>query len=485
MAKYIPTIGLEIHAELKTKSKMFCSCLNDAFQQNPNVNVCPICMGHPGTLPVPNEEAIRMVIKVGLALNGKIAEKSKFDRKSYFYPDLPKGYQISQYDMPFVKGGHLQIRDREIDITRIHLEEDTARSQHPANTDYSLLDFNRAGVPLMELVTEPKIQTAQEAKQFAQELQVILRYLGVSDADMERGQMRVEANISIKPEKTKELGTKVEIKNLNSFRAVERAIEYEIDRQKEVLESGDKVIQETRGWNENKGETFSQRKKEEAHDYRYFPEPDIPPFTFSSEQIAEIHGELPELPQARRKRLQEEYNLVPEAVEVFVFNKDLGEYFEEVISELGPDLEHKKLEKLIKLSANYLVTDLRGLLQVKSVEDESFLITPENFAELMNLVSDGKVSTPAAKSILKEMYETGADPTHIMEDKGLAQVSGEAEIKAIASDVIAKNPKAVDDYKKGKEQALKFLVGQLMAQTKGAVNPETATKVLQSLLTRE
>jgi len=482
MAKYIPTIGLEIHAELKTKSKMFCSCLNDALEENPNVNVCPVCMGHPGTLPVPNEEAIRMVIKVGLALNGKIAEKSKFDRKSYFYPDLPKGYQISQYDMPFVESGYLEVGDRKINITRVHLEEDTARSQHPEDTDYSLLDFNRAGVPLMELVTEPEIQTAQEAKQFAQELQVIFRYLGVSAADMERGQMRVEANISIKPEKAKELGTKVEVKNLNSFRAVERAIEYEIDRQTKVLESADKVIQETRGWDENKGETFPQRKKEEAHDYRYFPEPDIPPFTFSSEQIAEIQVELPELPQARRMRFREQYKLPDDDIEVFTINKDLGEYFEQVISELDVEATDKELPKRIKLAANYLVTDLRGLLQGKSVEDEDFRITAENFAELMNLVSDAKVSTPAAKSILKEMYETGADPTHIMEDKGLAQVLSEAEVEAIARDIIEKNPKAVADFKKGKEQTLKFLVGQLMAETKGAVNPQTAATILESFL---
>ncbi|MCH7604604.1 Asp-tRNA(Asn)/Glu-tRNA(Gln) amidotransferase subunit GatB [Patescibacteria group bacterium] len=482
MVKYTPTIGLEIHAELKTKSKMFCSCLNDPYQADPNVNVCPVCMGHPGTLPVPNKEAIRMVVKVGIALNGNIAEKAKFDRKNYFYPDLPKGYQISQYDMPFVEKGYLEVGARQIDITRVHLEEDTARSQHPQGTDYSLVDFNRAGVPLMELVTEPNIQTAQEARQFAQELQVILKYLGVSDANMEIGQMRVEANISIKPEKAKELGTKVEVKNLNSFRAVERAIEFEIERQTKVLDSEEKVTQETRGWDESKGETFSQRKKEEAHDYRYFPEPDIPPFTFSSEQIAEIQGELPELPQARRVRFKEQYRLPNDDIEVFVMNKDLGEYFEQVVSELDVEASDKELPKRTKLAANYLVSDLLGLLHGKSVEGEDFHITAENFAELINLVSNDKVSTPAAKAILKVMYETGADPTHVMEDKGLAQVSGEAEIKAIARDVIGKNPKAVDDYKRGKEQALKFLVGQLMAQTKGAVNPQAAATILEFLL---
>ena len=468
--KYVPTIGLEIHAELNTKSKMFCSCKNDPEEKEANVNVCPICLAHPGTLPVANKDAIRKVIKTGLALNGNIAEKSKFDRKNYFYPDLPKGYQISQYDMPIVEGGELN----NIEITRIHLEEDTGSSTHPPNTDYSLVNFNRAGVPLMELVTEPIITTAQQAKEFARQFQLVLKYIGVSEANMEKGQMRVEANISIRPEKQKELGTKVEVKNLNSFRTVGKAIEYEVERQTKVLEAGDSVVQETRGWDESKQETFSQREKEEAHDYRYFPEPDLPPLSFSKEFIEEIHHELPELPQQRKKRFKEEYKLSDEHIEVLVGNKDLGEYFEQVASELNSEYT--------TLSANYLVSDLKGLLQGMSVEDEEFVITAENFAELIKLIGEKEISTPAAKAVLHDMFKTGADPTHIVGEKGLAQVSDETQIKTIAKEIIKNNQKAAGDYKAGKEQSLKFLVGQLMAQTKGTVDPNIASEILRDLL---
>jgi len=480
--QYILTVGLEIHAELNTQSKMFCSCKNDPLEKLPNVNICVICMGHPGTLPVPNEQAINKVLKVGLALSCRIATNSKFDRKSYFYPDLPKGYQISQYDMPLCEGGFLQVGDRQIQITRIHLEEDAGSSIHPAETDYSLVDFNRAGVPLMELVTEPDITSAQEARQFAQELQLILRYLHVSDADMEKGQMRVEANISIRAEDTKKLGTKVEVKNLNSFRAVERAIEFEVKRQTAALNSGEKIVHETRGWNEKTEETFSQRIKEEAHDYRYFPEPDIPPFTFTPEFISHIREDVPELPQQRKSRFRSEYALQDKDIEVFVNNKDLGEYFEQVVSELGPDLPHDKLIKLIHLTTNYLISDLSGLLKGMSVEDAKFKITAENFAELINLIADNKISTPAAKSLLRKMFETGGDPSQIIDEEDLAQVFDEASIQKIAKEILTKNPKAVDDYKKGKPNALQFLLGQMMAKTKGAVNPKTAQKALEKEL---
>ena len=487
--KYIPTIGLEIHAELNTQSKMFCSCKNDPLEKQPNVNICVICMGHPGTLPVPNEQAINKVIKVGLALSCHIAENSKFDRKNYFYPDLPKGYQISQYDMPLCKGGFLQVGDRQIQITRIHLEEDAGRSIHPAETDYSLVDFNRAGVPLMELVTEPDMSSTQEARKFAQEFQLILRYLNVSDANMEKGQMRIEANISIRPasqldgaEGTDELGTKVEVKNLNSFYAVERAIEFEVKRQTAVLNAGEKIVQETRGWNEKTKETFFQRIKEEAHDYRYFPEPDIPPFSFTPEFISHIKKDIPELPQERKVRFRKEYDLQDKDIEVFVNNKDLGEYFEQVVSELGPNIPHDKLAKLTQLTTNYLISDLRGLLQGMSVEDENFKITAENFAELINMIGDSKISTPAAKSLLKKMFETGGDPSQLVEAEGLAQQFDEAELEKIAKEIIEQNPKAVEDYKKGKPNALQFLVGQMMGRTKGAVNPEVARKILEKSL---
>jgi len=458
---YIPTIGLEIHAELKTKSKMFCSCLNDPLEQHPNVNICPICMGHPGTLPVANKEAINKVIKVGLALGCTIPEKSKFDRKSYFYPDLPKGYQISQYDQPFCLQGSLKIGDRDIHITRVHLEEDTGRLIHPAGADYSLVDFNRAGVPLMELVTEPDITSAKEASVFAQELQLILRYLGVSEADMEKGQMRVEVNISLS-KNPKQLGTKVEIKNLNSFRAVEQAIGYEIKRQGEVLDSGGKVVQETRGWDDIKGETFSQREKESSHDYRYFPEPDLPAFHFTKKQIEEIRKAIPELPHERRKRMVKEYKLTGKEVGIFVQNRDLSEYFEKVM----------KGGAAAKLAANYILT-YPHLSQIPA----------ENFAKVVALIGKNELSSTMAKTVFEEMLATGKNPDEIIAEKGLVQITDTSEIETIAKEIIANNPKAVEDFKKGKQNALQFLVGQLMAKTKGKASPELARKVLHKLLT--
>jgi aspartyl-tRNA(Asn)/glutamyl-tRNA(Gln) amidotransferase subunit B len=481
---YTPTIGLEIHAELKTKSKMFCSSFNDPLEQHPNVNICPICMGHPGTLPVANKVAIQLVQKAGLALHCTLALFSKFDRKNYFYPDLPKGYQISQYDFPFCKEGYLDIAKKRIRITRIHLEEDTGKLVHPKGEDYSLVDFNRAGVPLMELVTEPDITSGKEARAFAQELQMALRYLGVSDADMEKGQMRVEANISLKPEGQEELGTKVEVKNLNSFRSVERAIAFEIQRQSYLLDLGEKVIQETRGWDDINGETFLQREKEQAHDYRYFPEPDLLPFRFTKEEFDILKVQLPELPWQRRERMAREYGLNENEVELFVREKDIGEYFEKVVSELGPDIPAERLQKLIKLSSNYILTDLMGLLEKTSVQGEDFLITPENFAELVLLIEKGEISSSIAKQVLKEMFATGADPSNIIEQKGLAQVSDEASIEKLAKEIIEKNPKAVEDYKKGKENALQFLVGQFMVVSKGTVNPDLAGAALKDLLDR-
>jgi len=451
--EYKPTIGLEIHAELKTNSKMFCSCKNDPNERHPNVNVCPVCMGHPGVLPVINREAVRKTIKTGLALNCNIPETSKFDRKNYFYPDLPKGYQISH------SGGS------------------------------SLVDFNRAGIPLMELVTEPDLSLAKEARRFAEELQLILRYLGVSDADMEKGQLRVEVNISLS--KGQKLGTKVEIKNLNSFRTVERSIDYEIERQTGVLDKGKKVVQETRGWNETKGTTVSQREKEQAHDYRYLPEPDLPTLHLNKKFIQEIKAEIPELPQQRRKRLAQEYNLDEKSIEIFTFNKDLGEYFEKVMSELRNwvkevDVKEKvgkdEFLKLTKLAVNYIITDLQGLLKSASVLGEDFLITPENFAEFLTLIYKSRISSKIAKTVLKEMFGTGADPSHIIEEKGLTQLTDIGEIEKIIKDVISKNPKPVEDYKKGKENALQFLTGQVMAVTRGRAKPDTVQQLLKKFL---
>src|SRR3989339_2274143 len=402
---YKPTIGLEIHAELKTQSKMFCSCKNDADEKRPNFNICPVCTAQPGALPAANEEAVKMVIKTGLALNCEIAKNSKFDRKNYFYPDLPKGYQISQYDQPLCMGGFLDISGRKIRITRIHLEEDTGSLVHPDGADYSLVNLNRAGVPLMELVTEPDITSGREAREFAQELQLILKYLGVSDANMEKGQMRVEVNISISKGKT--LGTKVEIKNLNSFKVVEKAVDFEIKRQEEVLEAKEKVVQETRGWHDKKEITFSQREKESAHDYRYFPEPDLLPMHFDKEYIKEIKLSMIELPEQKRERFVKEYGLEKEAVEFFVVNKELSEYFEKVVSEFEEWTKedekgdaHKKVSKLV---ANYLISDVQGLLQGKEFIEKEFKITPENFGEFIKMIYEGEISSKVAKMVLPEM----------------------------------------------------------------------------------
>jgi aspartyl-tRNA(Asn)/glutamyl-tRNA(Gln) amidotransferase subunit B len=481
MAEYQPTIGLEIHVELRTKSKMFCSCLNDPDERNPNVNICPICLGHPGTLPVINQEAVNKVIKTGLALNCQIPEHSRFDRKNYFYPDLPKGYQISQLYQPLCKNGFLKVTGREIRIREIHLEEDTGSLVHPPGADYSLVNFNRAGVPLMELATEPDISSAKEARKFAEEFHLLMHYLNVSDADMEKGQMRVEVNISLS-KKRGELGTKVEIKNLNSFRAVERAIDYEIKRQTEILDKGKKVIQETRGWQDVDSVTVSQREKEFAQDYRYFPEPNLPPLHITQDMVSGIKAEILELPRKRRERLVKEYGLDEKSAEIFVYNKDLGEYFEKVISELPSNLSKENLSKLIKLATNYLITDLQGLLKGRSVAGKDFRITPEKFAEFVSLIYEGQISSKIAKIVLDEMFKTGADPSQIIEEKDLTQVTDELEIEKVIKEVISKNPKAIEDFKTGKANAFQYLIGQVMAATKGKANPETASKLLTKLL---
>jgi aspartyl-tRNA(Asn)/glutamyl-tRNA(Gln) amidotransferase subunit B len=481
---YKPTIGLEIHAELKTNSKMFCSCKNDPDEKRPNFNICPVCTAQPGTLPVANEEAIKKVIKTGLALNCEIAEDSKFDRKNYFYPDLPKGYQISQYDQPLCQGGFLEIKGHKIRITRIHLEEDTGSLVHPEGADYSLVNLNRAGVPLMELVTEPDITSGKEAREFAEELQLIFKYLGVSDADMEKGQMRVEVNISVS--KGEKLGTKVEIKNLNSFKVVEKAVDFEIKRQEEVLDSGEKVVQETRGWHDKKEITFSQREKEEAHDYRYFPEPDLPPMHFEEDYIEKIKETMPELPWQKRERFKKEYELGKDSVEFFITNKDLSEYFEKVISEFDEWLQAEKIkgnEKLYKLVANYLISDVQGLLGSRDFVETEFKITPENFAEFIKMIYKGEISSKIAKMVLINMFNTGVDPSNIVDENNLSQITDIGEIEKIAKDVILNNPKAVEDFKKGKSSALQFLVGQIMAKSRGKVSPEATREILHKLLT--
>ncbi len=483
--EYQPVIGLEIHAELKTQSKMFCDCKNDPDEVQANVNICPVCTAQPGSLPVPNQQAIEMVIKTGLAIGGQISNFSKFDRKNYFYPDLPKNYQISQYDLPLVEKGSLEINGKKIRITRIHLEEDTGKLNHPeiesGRADYSLIDFNRAGRPLMELVTEPDIENGEQARKFGEELQLILRYLDVSEANMEKGQMRCEVNISLR-QPGKKMGTKVEIKNLNSFRSVGRSIDYEIKRQAEALDSGEKIIQETRGWDDAKQKTFSQRIKEEAHDYRYLPEPDIPPLNNLSLIKNELSKTLPELPSQKRKRFIHEFNLPEADVNILVFNKELADYFERVVSELATWVKIKKLNQiqpLVKLTANYFLTQLQKLLAANRIKADQCQISAENFAEFIAMIGAKEISSSAAQTILEEMFNTGADPSHVVEDKQLKQVSDEGELDTIVKQVIQDNPQPVSDYKEGKEKALQFLVGKVMAASKGQANPEIAAKMLK------
>ena len=488
---YKPTIGLEIHAELNTNTKMFCSCKNDPDEARPNVNICPVCTAQPGTLPVANEEAIKKVIKTGLALNCKIATDSKFDRKNYFYPDLPKGYQISQYDQPLCEKGYLEIEGRKIGITRIHLEEDTGSLLHPEGADYSLVDLNRAGVPLMELVTEPDITSGKEAKNFAEELQLIFKYLGVSDADMEKGLMRVEVNISVS--KTKTFGTKVEIKNLNSFKVVEKAVDFEINRQTELLEAGGKVVQETRGWNDKKGITFSQREKEDAHDYRYFPEPDLPALHFKKEYITEIKSHLPELPEQKRERFAKEYGLDGAPIEIFINSKDLSEYYEKVVSEFEEWLsqgdtnqlmasESTNKKEMCKLVANYLISDIQGLLTNRQFVETEFKITPENFAEFIKMIHKGEISSKIAKMVLADMFNTGADPSSIVQENNWGQMQDDGQLEAVIKKIIEANPKTVTDYKAGNKNVAQFLAGQVMKETRGTANPQKVQEILKKLL---
>lgn len=483
---YKPTIGLEIHIELNTLSKMFCSCKNDSNETEANKNVCPVCLGHPGTLPVANKEAIRKLIKTALTLNCQINKSSFFERKNYFYPDLPKGYQISQYQSPLSEKGYLDIASKRINITRIHMEEDTGSLMHPEGADYSLVNFNRSSVPLMELVTEPDLETAQDVKEFVKELQLILRYLNVSFANMEKGEMRVEVNISLAPKDAKEFGTKVEVKNLNSIAVAGAAVEYEIKRQTEILEKGEKVIQETRGWHDTKKITFSQRQKEQAHDYRYLPEPDLPPLNLSDDFISEIKKELPELPSEKRQRFESEYGLSSGDIEVFIGKKDLASFFEKTVSELGEwvgaekgiELKDEEIKKLAKIAANYLINDVLG----QESESTDLKFTPENFAEFVKKIYLNEISSKIAKMVLEKMIQTGNDPSHIIRDEGLAQISDVGEIEAIAKQVIAENAKTSDDYKNGKQASLQFLIGQVMAKTKGKASPELAKETLEKLL---
>ncbi len=477
--EYITTIGLEIHAELNTNSKMFCGCLNNPDETKPNVNICPVCMAHPGTLPVINKKAMESVVKVGLAIGANIADFTEFDRKNYFYPDIPKAYQISQFKYPIVEGGKL----KGVDITRIHLEEDTATSKHDRG-DYSLVDFNRAGVPLMELVTEPVIHTAKQAGDFGRELQILLRYLGVSEANMEKGQMRVELNISVSNDPDK-LGTKVEVKNINSFRAMERAAEYETKRMIDLLEQGrgEEIVQETRGWDENKQSTFSQRKKENANDYRYFPDPDLPKLFLSKIfDIEKMRKELPELPENKRNRYRNDFGIKDEDIESYILDQDLGYWFEQVANSLNDkDLPATAIEKAgkIKTASNYITSDYLGL---KKINSEVRLPKVENFVELINLVTGSEISSRGAKDILAIIVIKDESPKNIAVEKGLIQNHDEGALKEIVQKIIDANPSVVETYKGGKENAIMSLVGQVMKESKGSANPSLVQKLLKELL---
>jgi len=498
---YDAIIGLEIHAELKTKSKMFCACNNDATDKAPNTTVCPICLGHPGTLPVPNKQAIDWTILTGLALHCQINRLSKFDRKNYFYPDLPKGYQISQYDLPFCHDGYLEIGDAKVLITRIHLEEDTGKSLHFKNDDYTLIDFNRAGTPLMELVTEPVIKDAAEAKKFCQVYQQILRYLDASNADMEHGEMRCEANVSvqttgqwkyqdgqIKPLGKHTLNHKVEVKNINSFRSVEKAIKFEIERQTALLAKGETIVAETRGWDDVKSQTVSQRVKETSADYRYFPEPDIPPLKIDEDWLSRLEAELPEMPAAKKQRFIREYGLSADMAEVLTIDKHLANWTEEVISELDAwieangDIVVRQEKHLAQTAANWITSELLKHLNADNKKLSDLKITPENFAELVCLIYQGKINSSAGQRILEKMYWDGGDPEEIMAELGLEQMDDEAVIEQAVKKVLSASPDQAEQYKKGKTSVLQFLLGQVMAATKGSANPKIVKELLEKLL---
>ncbi len=471
---YITTIGLEIHAELHTHSKMWCGCKNDPREDKPNVNICEVCMAHPGTLPVPNKEAIKKVIQVGLAVGANIADFTEFDRKNYFYPDIPKGYQLSQYKFPIVSGGSIN----GIELTRIHLEEDTAKSSHEGGI--TLVDYNRAGVPLMELVTEPVIHSAEDAGAFARELQRILRYVGASEANMEMGQMRVEANISVSTD-PKKFGTKCEVKNLNSFKSVEDAIRFEVDRHIGILEEGGQVIQETRGWDEVKQETFSQRKKENAHDYRYFPDPDLPKLYLSKLfDIEMLRKEIPELPKMRRERYLA-LGLKSEYVDIIIDDLDFTNRFFQQISIIA---ERDKRPDLAQLALNYLISDVLGIMKAKSLNLSDIKLDNDLFIKLIQMNIDGELSSRGVKDIIPILMEKDIDPKKYAEEKGLIQKNDPEALKAIVTEVLAENPSQVADYKSGKEQMFMFFVGQCMKKSKGAGNPGLFQELLKEKLSK-
>jgi aspartyl-tRNA(Asn)/glutamyl-tRNA(Gln) amidotransferase subunit B len=469
---YEIVIGLEVHTQLLTRSKMFCSDSADYASAPPNTHVCPICLGMPGVLPVINEKAIEYTVMTALALHCTIPEYTKFDRKNYFYPDLMKGYQISQYDAPIGKGGWLTVDSngakKRVNITRVHLEEDTAKLLHRG--DYSLIDVNRSGVPLMEIVSEPEMSSPEEARDYLIRLHNILRYLGVSTANMEEGSFRCDANISIRPVASKEFLPKVEVKNMNSFKAIYQALKYEAGRQEKLLEEGGQLVQETRGWIEEKGMTVLQRTKEYAEDYRYFPEPDLPPLVLDRSWIEEIRTSLPELPEARRDRFMAEYGLSLYDANILTGSKAMADYFEDCVKLTTPGKA--------KTVSNWLLGDFSRLLNATNTEIENAKISPRHLADMLALVDNGTISGPTAKAVLEEMFKTGKAASGIVSEKKLGQISDAREIREVVRKVMAGNAGAVADYTSGKQQALTFLVGKVMKATKGRANPGLVKEII-------
>jgi aspartyl-tRNA(Asn)/glutamyl-tRNA(Gln) amidotransferase subunit B len=472
MTQFETVIGLEVHVELSTKTKIFCSCSTE-FGAPPNTHTCPICLGHPGVLPVLNRQAVEYAMKAAMALNCEIAEYSKFDRKNYFYPDLPKAYQISQYDQPIGRNGWIEIEvdgeKKRIGITRVHLEEDAGKLNHMENEEGSLVDFNRVGVPLIEIVSEPDIRSPQEARAYLEKLKAIMQYTGVSDVKMEEGSLRCDANISLRPVGSEKFGTKTELKNLNSFRNVERGLEYEQKRQAEILSRGGEITQQTLRWLENEGRTKVMRSKEEAHDYRYFPEPDLVRLHIDAEWKERVRATIPELPDERKARYTKEYGLSDYDAGLLTASKVIADFFDQTV-EAGAEP---------KAAANWIASELLGYLNTHDKELADTRITPQGLAGMIGLIQDGTISTKIAKKVFKELVEKGGDPKRIVEEKGLVQISDEGQLRQIVEQVLAENQQSVEDYRNGKDRALGYLVGQVMKLTKGKANPQLVNQLIR------
>ena len=475
LQNYEAVIGLEVHVELKTQSKIFCSC-STAFGAEPNTQVCPVCAGMPGALPVLNRQVVEFAIKTGLALNCEIAGMSKYDRKNYFYPDLPKAYQVSQYDQPICRTGYLEIEAEEgkkrIGINRVHIEEDAGKLIHQGaitTSSYSLVDLNRSGVPLLEIVSEPDLRTPREACLYLEKLRSVLLFLGVSDCKMEEGSLRCDANISIRPRGETRLGTKAEIKNMNSFRSLERALEYELTRQMEVLEDGEEVVQETRTWDEGQQATFSMRSKEEADDYRYFPDPDLVPVVVDQEWVQRVRESLPELPDAARQRLMEQYELPAYDAGVLTMTRDTLDFFDECIRHYDD----------AKVVSNWIMGEMSRLLNQHNLEISASQVSPSALVRMLRLIDEGTISGKMAKTVFEEMFTTGKEPDVIVKEKGMTQISDESALEPLVVQVLEANPEVVEDYRGGKTKALGFLVGQVMKATRGQANPKLVNQILK------